>query len=218
MTFQNFLIGVLILLVGAAFCFVGYRFFRVLIAVWGFFAGFNLGAAGMTALFGQNFLGTTTGWILGLVIGLVLAALAYFFYYFAVVILGASAGYSLGSSLMAALGLNNPGLLSVTVGIVLAVAFALLILFLNLPKILIMVYTAFGGAVAMLTGLLILLGRVQVVNMQYGITVALVRTSWFWGIIALVLTVVGLLVQWRTVQEYTLVWSEAQIPGGSSHV
>ena len=108
MTFQNFLIGVLILLVGAAFCFVGYRFFRVLIAVWGFFAGFNLGAAGMTALFGQNFLGTTTGWILGLVVGLVLAALAYFFYYFAIVILGASAGYSLGSSLMAALGLNNP--------------------------------------------------------------------------------------------------------------
>ncbi len=218
MTFQNFLIGVLILLVGAAFCFVGYRFFRVLIAVWGFFAGFNLGAAGMTALFGQNLLGTTTGWILGLVVGLVLAALAYFFYYFAVVILGASAGYSLGSSLMAALGLNNPGFLSVTVGIVLAVAFALLIVFLNLPKILIMVYTAFGGAVAMVTGLLILLGRVQVVNMQYGIAVALVRTSWFWGIIAIVLTVVGFLVQWRTVQEYTLVWSEAQIPGGSSHV
>jgi len=218
MAFQNFLIGVLILLVGAAFCFVGYRFFRVLIAVWGFFAGFNLGAAGMTALFGQNFLGTTTGWILGLVVGLVLAALAYFFYYFAVVILGASAGYSLGSSLMAALGLNNPGLLSVTVGIVLAVAFALLIVFLNLPKILIMVYTAFGGAVAMLTGLLILLGRVQVVNLQYGIGVALVRTSWFWGISAIVLTVVGFLVQWRTVQEYTLVWSEAQIPGGSSHV
>jgi len=218
MAFQNFLIGVLILLVGAAFCFVGYRFFRVLIAVWGFIAGFNLGAAGMTALFEQNFLGTTTGWILGLVIGLVLAALAYFFYYFAVVILGASAGYSLGSSLMTALGLNNPGLLSVTVGIVLAVAFALLILFLNLPKILIMVYTAFGGAVAMLTGLLILLGRVQVVNLQYGIGVALVRTSWFWGISAIVLTVVGFLVQWRTVQEYTLVWSEAQIPGGSSHV
>ncbi|TMD67224.1 MAG: hypothetical protein E6I91_07620 [Chloroflexi bacterium] len=76
MTFQDVLICVLILLVGAAFCFVGYRFFRGLIAVWGFFAGFNLGAAGMTALFGQNFLGTTTGWILGLVVGLVFAVVA----------------------------------------------------------------------------------------------------------------------------------------------
>src|SRR5438132_13651524 len=79
MAFQDFLIGLLVLLVGAAFCFAGYRFFRILIAVWGFFAGFNLGAAGMTALFGQSFVGRTTGWILGLVLGLVLAVLADFF-------------------------------------------------------------------------------------------------------------------------------------------
>ena len=218
MTFESFLIGVLILLVGAAFCFAGYRFFQILIAVWGFFAGFNLGDAAMTALFGQNFLGTATGWILGLVIGLVLAALAYLFYYFAVVLLGASAGYSLGSGLMAALGLNNPGFLSVTVGIVLAVVFALLIVFLNLPKLLIMLYTAFGGGVAMLTGLLVLLGQVSVVSLQYGIAVALIRASWFWGFMAIVLTVVGFLVQWRTMQEYTLAWTEAQMPGQPSNV
>jgi len=108
MTFQDFLIGVLVLLVGATFCFVGYRFFRILIAVWGFFAGFNLCAAAMTALFGQNFLGTTTSWILGLVVGLV---------------------------------------------------FAVLILVLNLPKLLIMAFTALGGAVAVLAGILIMLGQ-----------------------------------------------------------
>ena len=216
MIFQDFLIGVLILLVGAAFCFVGYRFFRILIVIWGFFVGFDLGASGMTALFGQNFLGTTTGWILGLVVGLVLAALAYFFYYVAVVILGASAGYSLGSGLMAAIGLNNPGFLSVTVGIILAVVFAFLILFLNLPKILIMVYTALGGAVDMLAGLLILLGQVHVVGMQYGVAVALVRVSWFWSIVALVLAAVGFVVQWRTAQAYTLEWSPSQVQSGPS--
>jgi hypothetical protein len=57
MFFQDFLIGLLIFVVGAAFCFVGYRFFRILIAIWGFLAGFNLGAVAMTALFGQNFRG-----------------------------------------------------------------------------------------------------------------------------------------------------------------
>ena len=62
----------------------------------------------MTALFGQNFLGTTTGWILGLVVGLV---------------------------------------------------FAVLILVLNLPKLLIMAFTALGGAVAVLAGILIMLGQ-----------------------------------------------------------
>jgi hypothetical protein len=127
MAFQDFLIGLLILLVGAAFCFVGYRFFRILIAIWGFFAGFELGAAGMTALFGQNFLGTTTGWVLGFVIGVVLALLAYFFYYIAVVLLGASIGYSIGTGLMAAIGLNPSGFVSVIVGIVVAVLLALII-------------------------------------------------------------------------------------------
>src|SRR5947199_1978851 len=97
MTFQDFLIGVLVLLVGATFCFVGYRFFRILIAIWGFFAGFNLGTAAMTALFSNAFLQTTTGIVLGLVLGLVFAVLPYFFYYFAVVLLGAPAAYDLGS-------------------------------------------------------------------------------------------------------------------------
>jgi len=210
MSFQDFLIGALILLAGAAFCFVGYRFFRILIAIWGFFAGFNLGTAAMTALFTNSpFLGTTTGIVVGLVIGVVFAALAYFFYYFAVVLLGASAGYELGSGLIGAIGLNNPGFVAVIVGVVLAVVFALLILVLNLPKLLIMVFTALGGAIAMLAGLLILVGQVKVAYLQYGDAVALVKASWFWSIVAIVLAVVGFLAQWRSMQEYTLVWSES---------
>ena len=209
MAFQDFLIGALILLAGAAFCFAGYRFFRILITIWGFFAGFNLGTAAMTALFNNAFLGTTTGIVLGLVIGLVFAVLAYFFYYFAVVLLGATAGYDLGSGFIGAIGLNNPGFISVIVGVALAVVFALVILLFNLPKLLIMVFTALGGAVAMLAGLLILLGQVKVAYLQYGDAVALVRASWFWSIVAIALAVVGFLAQWRLMQEYTLVWSES---------
>src|ERR1700693_1194758 len=109
MAFQDFLIGALVLIVGALFCFAGYRFFRILITIWGFFAGFNLGTAAMTALFNNAFLGTTTGIVLRIVIGLICAALASFFYYFAVVLLGATAGYDLGSGFIGAIGLNNPG-------------------------------------------------------------------------------------------------------------
>jgi hypothetical protein len=83
------------------------------------------------------------------------------------------------------------------------------ILLLNLPKLLIMVFTAFGGAVAMLAGLLILLGQVKTAYLQYGDAVALVRASWFWTIVAIVIAVVGFLAQWRTNQEYTMVWSES---------
>jgi len=208
MAFQDFLIGALVLLVGAAFCFAGYRFFRILIAIWGFFAGFNLGTAAMTALFNNAFLGTTTGIVLGLVIGVVFAALAYFFYYFAVVLLGASAGYDLGSGIIGAIS-SNLQVVAFIVGVALAVVFALVILLFNLPKLLIMVFTALGGAVAMLAGLLILVGQVKVAYLQYGDAVALVRASWFWSIVAIVLAVVGFLAQWRSMQEYTLVWSES---------
>ena len=211
MAFQDFLIGALVLLVGAACCFVGYRFFRILIAIWGFFAGFNLGAGAMTALFNNAFLGTTTGIVLGLVIGVVFAALAYFFYYFAVVLLGASVGYSIGTGLMAAIGLNPSGFVSVIVGVAVAVVLALIILLFNLPKILIMVFTALGGAVAMLAGLLILLGQVKVAYLQYGDAVALVKASWFWSIVAIALAVVGFLAQWRINQEYTMEWSQSQV-------
>ena len=211
MAFQDFVIGALVLLVGAAFCFVGYRFFRILIAIWGFFAGFNLGAGAMTALFHNAFLGTTTGIVLGLVLGLVFAALAYFFYYVAVVLLGASVGYSIGTGLMAAIGLNPSGFVSVIVGIAVAVVLALIILLFNLPKLLIMVFTALGGAVAMLAGLLILLGQVKVAYLQYGDAVALVKASWFWSIVAIALAVVGFLAQWRINQEYTMEWSQSQV-------
>ena len=209
MAFQDFLIGALVLIVGALFCFAGYRFFRILITIWGFFAGFNLGTAAMTALFNNAFLGTTTGIVLGIVIGLVFAALAYFFYYFAVVLLGATAGYDLGSGFIGAIGLNNPGFIAVIVGVALAVVFALVILLFNLPKLLIMVFTALGGAVAMLAGLLILLGQAKVAYLQYGDAIALVKTSWFWSIVAIVIAVIGFLAQWRMNQEYTMVWSES---------
>jgi len=211
MTFQDFLIGALILLVGLAFCFAGYRFFRILITIWGFFAGFNLGAAGMVALFGQNFLGTVSGWVVGLVVGLILAVLAYLFYYFAVVLLGASVGYEFGSGLIAAISPNLNVTASI-VGIVLAIVFAFLILVLNLPKLLILVMTALGGAIAILGGLMILTGQVHTTGstaLQFGVAVALVKASWFWSLVAVALAIVGFLAQWRTTQEYTLAWSES---------
>lgn len=209
MVFQDVLIGLLVLLLGAAFCFAGYRFFRILIAIWGFFAGFNLGAAAMVALFGGGFLGTVSGWVLGFVVGLVFAALAYFFYYFAIVLLGASVGYSLGSGFMEAIGLNNPGFLSVVAGVIVAVALVILILALNLPKLLIMLFTALGGAGTIIAGILLMFGQIHVAGLQYGIIEAAIKASWIWSIVWFILAVVGFASQWRTTQEYTLGWSQS---------
>lgn len=211
MFFETLFVGLLALLIGAAFCFVGYRFFQILIAFWGFFAGFLLGASAVTALFGGGFLATITGWVAGFIVGLVFAALAYFFYVVAVVILGASVGYWLGTGLMTAIGFSNQGFLTVLIGILCAIALAILILALNLPKVLIMVFTALGGASTILTGILLLIGRVPLGSLQYGAAAALIRTSWFWGILWLVLAAIGFAVQWISTQEYTMEWAQPQL-------
>ncbi len=45
-------------LFGLAMTFAGYKFFLILLPVWGFFFGFFLGAQSMQALFGTGFLAT----------------------------------------------------------------------------------------------------------------------------------------------------------------
>jgi len=208
MFFEVLFVGLLALLLGAAFCFIGYRFFRILIPIWGFFAGFFFGAQGVVSLFGGGFLSTVTSWVIGLVVGLIFAALAYFFYYAAVVILGGSVGYSIGTGLIAALGLSQQGFIAVIVGLVVAVALAILIIILNLPKILIIVFSALGGASTIVAGFLLLLGRIPLASFGYGTVSAIILNSWLWLIVWLVLAGAGMVVQWRSSQQYTLEWSQ----------
>ena len=40
-------------LLGLAFCFAGYRFFLVMLPIWGFFGGFWIGAYAISVLAGQ---------------------------------------------------------------------------------------------------------------------------------------------------------------------
>ena len=50
-------------LLGAAFCFAGYRFFLVMLPIWGFFGGFWIGAT--VGIFGAGLLGAVVGRTLG---------------------------------------------------------------------------------------------------------------------------------------------------------
>lgn len=208
MFLETLLIGLLALLLGAAFCIAGYRFFRILIPIWGFFAGFFWGAEGVTAFFGGGFLATVTGWVIGLVVGLVIAGLAYLFYYAAVVILGGSVGYWIGVGLMAAIGFSPYGFFAVVVGLVVGVALALLIILLNLPKILIIVISALGGASIIVGGFLLIIQKISLADFSYGAVYAFIHNSWFWIIAWLVLAGAGMYAQWRTSQEYTLEWGQ----------
>jgi hypothetical protein len=75
-TLNGLLLGALAIGIGLAFAFWGFRVFLILLPIWGFFAGFLLGAQGMTYLFGDAFLATTLGWVVGFLLGLLFAVLS----------------------------------------------------------------------------------------------------------------------------------------------
>lgn len=189
-------------LIGLAALLWGYRFFLVLLPIWGFFAGLWLGVTGTTMLLGDGFFWTASGIIIGVIIGLIAAVLSYLFYLVGVAIFTAAIGGMLGSGLMGALGFD-PGFLTTIVTILSAVAAAFLALIWNLQKYVITALTAVGGAALLVTAFLLLFGQVNLPDVQAGnLLEPIFASSWVWILAWLVLFVVGFVFQIRRDREY----------------
>jgi hypothetical protein len=85
----SFGVAVLAGLMGLAFLPGGYQFFMALLPIWGFFAGFWLGAMATTWILGTGFLATVTGWVVAFAVSLIAAVLSYLFYLVGVAIVSA---------------------------------------------------------------------------------------------------------------------------------
>ena len=188
---------------GAAILLAGYRFFLVMLPIWGFFGGLWLGAYVVTLIFGTGFLATTTGLVVGFVVGIIGAVLSYLFYMVGVLIIAGAFGGALASSIMSALGFD-PGLIMAIVVIVSALIAAGLTLLLNLQKLVLIVLTAMAGAILVVLAGLLVFGQVTVADLQAGGNAIqpIFEGSWFWGIVWLVLAVAGVVVQIRANRTY----------------
>ena len=118
---DDVVVGLLAALTGAVFCFRGYLAMRVVIPLWGAFAGFLLGA-GIVAGDG-GFLSTALGWIVGLAVAVVFGMVAYLYYEVSVLIGMTAIGFVLGTSVMVALGVTWSWVIVLS-GVVLAVVLA----------------------------------------------------------------------------------------------
>ena len=207
--------GLLAIGIGTALCFAGYRLARVLIPLWGLLAGFTIGASAASDAFNNAFVGTTVGIVVGLVVGVVFALFAYFFYSLAVVLLGASLGYWLGTSMVLFFGFEK-GFLSAIIGIAIGAVFALLAVVINAPKYFLIFATAVGGAVAVFGGVLLVFDKIQLDAFSYSTASAAISTSWFWSLLALVLAVVGIAYQLKTNPNYTFEQWGPSLSGGEA--
>jgi len=189
-------VGIIAILVGVLFCFRGTVALRAIIAIWGAFVGFWIGAGVVASLTGEALLAGPGGWIAGILVGLVVGGLAYAFYVLAVVITMGSIGYGLGLALAAALN-GASDALTVVIGVTGAIVLAVLALLTNLPRLLLILVSAGAGASVTVAGAMLVTGSFDVAGGEEAVQAAL-SEQWWWLVLYVVLAVAGAIVQLRS--------------------
>ena len=192
----DILLGILAIVAGAAMLFAGQFVLRLVIPIWGFFAGFAFGAGLVASLADERFLGTVLGWVLGLVFALLFAILAYLYYYVAVTLAMGAFGFAIGAGLVVALGIDW-NWVAVLVGLVVGVVFGLVSIFANMPMIVLVVFSSFAGAVGVVAGLMLLVGSLNSSDFTRGDFTDTVENGWAWSLLLLVLALAGIFIQAR---------------------
>ena len=193
---MQFVIAIVALLVGAAFCFGGFKFFLLLLPIWGFVVGFNVGTDAVSAIFNDGTFATVVSWVVGFVLALLFAVFSYLWYWLAVALLGGSVGYIIGSSAWGLIG-NEHGFVAFAIGLVCAVALAIAVLALNVPKLLVIVLSGLGGAAVILAGWFVLTGAIPTDNIHWTTVGKEILDSWFYLIVWGVVAAAGMLAQLR---------------------
>ena len=203
-TLNGLLIGLLAIAIGAAFAFYGFRVFLILLPIWGFFAGFLVGASFMEALFPDSgFLIEVSGWVIGFVLGLVFAVLSYLYFWVAIILLGGALGYQLTYGVFEWLGFAADGLILFLLALVVGAVFAVGFFVLRMPAVLVIVATAISGAGAAIAGVIVGLGIVPYTALSdgiYGVYNAH-DLGIIWLIAGIALAVAGAVYQTRTVAD-----------------
>ena len=168
MSIESILVGLLAIGIGLAWALYGLKLFTILLPIWAFFFGLVAGAQWGTDVFGDGFLATTLSWGIGIVFGIVLAAISFFWYYAAIVLLGGAVGYALGVGVFEYFGLGD-GVLVVIIGLIVGAIFAIGTFLLGVPVLLVMVFSAFSGAAAVVNGVLILTNQIKLDTLNDGI-------------------------------------------------
>jgi hypothetical protein len=232
--FATAVAGLLVLFLGALLAFAGYRFFVVLLPVFGFFFGFGFGAQTMQALFGVGFLSTLISWAVGFLSTLIswavgflsavsFAVFSYLFYVFGVALVAGALGYALGAGVMQALGFDF-GFLVWAVGAAVGIAFVVGALVLNVQKYVVIAATAVLGAGLVVGTFLFLFGGLPPAETVANPVRAALQDSPLWLLAFLAVAAVGAVVQYQSTRRWEVEtfnrltgWSDAEEAAPAPH-
>ncbi len=192
---MDILLGILLILFGLAITFFGLQVFFATLPLLGFILGFFVGAGGIEKIWNDGFLATATGWIVGIIVGLLFALISWFWWY-AGALLGAGAwGAVLGTGLLYLFDKTPSDWMLFIFAAVGFVGMLVLALFLNLPIYIVIVSTAWAGASILVVGVLLLFNRVNYQELGDGTAAGIINESWWWGLVALVVAILGMFFQ-----------------------
>ena len=193
----DIILGIFAILAGAVMLFAGQFVLRIVIPIWGFFAGFAFGAGLFAELADERFLGTVLGWVTGFVFALIFAVFAYLYYAVAVILAMAAFGFAIGSGLVVALGIDW-NWVAVLVGLVVGAVLGLVSVVGNMPMIVLVVLSSIAGAVSVVAGLMLLVRLAELRRLHARATSPTrSRTAGAGTCTLLVLALIGIVVQTR---------------------
>ena len=190
----DIILGLLAIIAGGAMLIAGQLVLRLVIPIWGFFAGFAFGAGIVAGFADERFLGTVLGWVLGLVFAVIFAVLAYLYYYVAVVLAMGAAGFAIGSGIVVAIGIDW-NWVAVLVGLAVGILVGLVSVFANIPMVMLVVIGSIAGAVGVTGGLMLLVGSLDTADFSRGDFTDTVSNSFIWWLLFVVLAIGGIVVQ-----------------------
>jgi hypothetical protein len=192
----DIVLGLFAILAGGVMLFAGQFVLRLVLPIWGFFAGFAFGAGLFAGLADERFLGTVLGWVTGLVFALIFAVLAYLYYAVAVILAMAAFGFAIGSGLVVALGIDW-NWVAVLVGLAMGAVLGLASVFGNMPMVVLAVLSSVAGAVSVVAGLMLLVGSLDSADFTQSPVTDAVQAGWGWSLTLLALALLGIVVQTR---------------------
>lgn len=177
MSIEGIVIGLLGVALGAAFCFSGFRYFLLLLPIWGAFAGFATGAAATAALLGEGFLGSVLGIGVGVVVAIVFALLSWFYWWGAVVVVAGTLGFAVTHAILEVIGFKADGFIITLIALAGGVVIAVIALAVNAPKYIAIFLTAIAGASWLAAGLALLIGVIKPDELTQGPLAAINNSS-----------------------------------------
>ena len=193
---DTIVVGIIAVLIGALLCFRGYVTMRLIISLFGAFVGFLLGAGLVAGATDSGFGQLALSWLVGIVGAVIFGVLAYFSYQIAVVIGMAGIGFTIGTSVMAAVGVGSP-IATVAVGLVAGALLAVIAIATDLPAVILVVLTALAGASLTVTGVMVIAGSIGLNRLTVeGVTAEMGR-GWWWYVLYAGLALLGIVAQLR---------------------